>query len=194
MSLFNIGIHKTKDDFQKAAQQMMSLTGRAVLVGIPADKADRQKEAQKQLTKLLYGKKKRITAKKAAQIRHLDEMAQSPMNNATLLAIHENGSELAGIPPRPVLHPGINSARKELTERMRAVGIAALEGNKLKVERGLNAVGLAAQAAVRRYMNQGVPPPLKKSTIAARRRRGRTGTKPLIDTAQLRNAINYVVR
>jgi hypothetical protein len=36
--------------------------------------------------------------------------------------------------------------------------------------------------------------PLAAATLAARRRKGRTGTKPLIDTGQLRRAITYVLR
>jgi len=39
--------------------------------------------------------------------------------------------------------------------------------------------------------------PFKKladATLAARRRRGRTGTKPLQDTDQLLNSVTYVMR
>jgi hypothetical protein len=35
---------------------------------------------------------------------------------------------------------------------------------------------------------------LAERTLAARKARGRTGEKPLIDTGQLRNAVTFVVQ
>lgn len=118
----------------------------------------------------------------------------SPVTSADLAYIHENGAPEAGIPARPFLKPGIANKQEEIEDRLKAVGNAALDGNVGAVDRGFNAVGLIGQNAVRAKINEGVPPPLKPATLAARRARGRTGDKPLIDTGQLRNALTYVIR
>jgi hypothetical protein len=116
------------------------------------------------------------------------------ISNADLAYIHENGAPTVGIPARPFLKPGVASIRRWVEETLVKIGRSALDGRPEAVTRGLNALGLRAQSAVRAKINEGVPPPLRPGTLAARRRRGRTGTKPLIDTGQLRNAITYVIR
>lgn len=116
------------------------------------------------------------------------------INNAALAYIHDNGAPEAGIPPRPFMRPGIEAKKDEIAKRLRETAEAALDGRPEIVDRKLNAVGLIGQAAIRAKINEGPPPPLAAPTIAARQSRGRTGTKPLIDTGQLRNAINYVLR
>ena len=71
---------------------------------------------------------------------------------------------------------------------------AALAGDKTGIDQRLHAAGLVAETSVKNTINAGVEPALADSTIAARERRGRTGTVPLIDTGKLRNSIKYVVR
>ncbi len=117
------------------------------------------------------------------------------INNAAIAYIQEHGAPEAGIPARPFLKPGIESKEAEILSAFKKVGKAAfVDGDPAKVDRGFNAVGLIAQSAVRAKITDGPFEPLKPSTIAARNRRGRTGTKPLIDTGQLRNSLTYVIR
>lgn len=116
------------------------------------------------------------------------------MTNAQLAYIHDKGSPSQNIPARPFQDPGIMRANDKISERMKQVAKDALEGNWQKVKAGLMAVGLIAQSSIRARINEGIPPPLKPRTIAARKRKGRTGTVPLINTAQLRNAITFVLR
>lgn len=117
-----------------------------------------------------------------------------PINNAALAYIHDNGASEAGIPARPFLKPGIRTKQAEIEAGLVKTGQAALDGKTDAVDRGFNIVGLIGQNAVRAKINEGVPPPLKPETIAERKRRKRTGTKPLIDTGQLRNSLTYVIR
>lgn len=119
---------------------------------------------------------------------------KSDINNAALAYIHENGAPEAHIPPRPFLIPGVKSIQGEIERRLNTTAQAALQGKPAAVDKGLNAVGLVAQAAVRAKITDGPFTPLAPRTLAARKARGRTGTKPLIDTGQLRNAITYVIR
>jgi hypothetical protein len=117
-----------------------------------------------------------------------------PINNATLAYIHENGSPAANIPARPFLVPGIRKGTPLFLSYLRQAAEAALEGNPGRMRRSLEAAGQIARDAVKREINSNVPPPLSEKTLAARRRRGVTRTNTLIDTGQLRNSINYVVR
>lgn len=117
-----------------------------------------------------------------------------PITNAALAYIHENGAPEVGIPERPFLKPGIDAKKDEITAGLEKTGKAALDGDPGKVDRGFNAVGLIGQNAVRAKINEGPFTPLAEATLAARRARGRTGDKPLIDKGELRNSLSYVVR
>lgn len=118
----------------------------------------------------------------------------SPVTNADLAYIEENGSPEANIPQRKFMYPGLEAAQDKLTDKLEQVGNAALDGRPDAVDRGFNQVGLIGQSAIRKKITDGPFVPLKPSTLAARRARGRTGMKPLIDKGELRAAINYVIR
>lgn len=120
-----------------------------------------------------------------------------PINNAALAYIHDNGSPQQNIPQREFLRPGIKMVQDDIATRFRQTARKALDGNVEDVEKGLNAAGLIAQKAVRRKITVGPFAPLKSATIKARSRRhkGRTSKKvtPLLDTGQLRHAVNFVI-
>ncbi len=118
-----------------------------------------------------------------------DEMV---MNNATLAFIHDRGSPAANIPARPFMQPGITRVKNRLINEMHDAAATVLQGGEDTV--AFDNAGLIAQRSIRAVINDGPPPPLEDSTIAARKRRGRLSEKPLVDTGQLRNSITYVVR
>jgi hypothetical protein len=123
---------------------------------------------------------------------------RSKVNNAMLAYIHDNGSPLSHIPPRPFLRTGIQEGKKEIVHYLDGAAKGALNGDPEAVEKGLNAAGLVAQKSVRRKIQTGPFTPLKASTIRARRSkrksRNNNSITPLIDTGQMRNSINYVIR
>lgn len=116
-----------------------------------------------------------------------------PINNAAIGYIMENGSPEANIPARPWLVPGVRLALPKVIAYFKAAAKHALAGNKAGMDTAFNAAGLYAVNVVRRHLQTGPFLPLAPRTLAARRARGRTGTKPLIDTAQMRNAVTYVL-
>lgn len=116
------------------------------------------------------------------------------ITNAALAAIHDKGSPSQNIPARPFMEPGIQSVAPQIQQRLLTVGQAVLEGDAVKAEQGMQATGLIAQNGMRNKINSNIAPALKPATLAARRRRGRTGTRTLIDTGQLRNSLTYVVK
>ncbi len=92
------------------------------------------------------------------------------ITNAALLAINEYGSPANNIPPRPVL------AADALFQGYERVGIIAANS----VKKAINS-------------QEGIEEPAV-STILARRARGFKGTKALVVTGQMRNAITSVTR
>jgi len=149
---------------------------------------------------------------------------KSSMNNATIAYIQDNGSPAANIPARPFMVPGIEAVKSQIVSRFKgaAQDVLSLKDNAPeRIDKTLNAVGLITQSSIRSVIGQGIPPPLAPSTIASRfrsrgtktRRKGEekyldliaggadpadaqseAGIIALVNTGQLRNSINYVIR
>jgi len=157
----------TIDNLPALLRNLKRLGLKTVMVGVPGAKAGRKK----------VGKE------------------ADAMNNPTLAYIHEHGSPLDNIPARPFIAPGIKKAADKISKHLQKAGEVMLStGDQDAVDRELHTVGTIAQRSIRSVINEGPPPALAKSTLAARRRRGHTGTVPLIDTGQLRNSITYVLK
>lgn len=116
-----------------------------------------------------------------------------PINNPSLAYIHQNGAPEANIPARPFLDLGVEQGRPRIEKQMEKAGEAALGGDENKFNEKLERAGLIGQSAVQNYLRTGTFEPLSERTLAARRSKGRTGTKPLIDTAALLQAVKYVI-
>jgi hypothetical protein len=179
-----------KDDVPAVVAAINELVGKEVLVGIPDSSTDRdQEEAQ-------------------------------PITNATLGYIHENGAPEANIPARPFLIPGVEKAEEPTLERLKKAAQVTMRGDTKSADKYLNDAGIIASNSVKRTFWENNWEPLKPSTIANRHRQRGTkmrdaerqylgligegmspadaqaaaGIQPLVDTAQLRNAITYVIR
>ncbi len=157
---------ETKSSTAQFRKSLEILLKREVLVGIPAANAARDQEP---------GEK-------------------TAASNALIGYVMEYGSPAQNIPARPFLHPGVADAREGIQLHMKKAGQLALRGKTDEIGQELEKVGLIAAASVQRKITDGPFEPLKPATLAARRRRGRTGDHPLIDTGQLRRAVTYVVR
>lgn len=119
---------------------------------------------------------------------------EGTITNAAIGYINEFGSPAKNIPARPFLIPGVQRAEGKIEKRLKKSIEHVLDGSKTGMITQMNAAGLEAQNSVRATINKGIMPELSESTLAARRRRGRTGEKPLIDTGQLRNSITYILK
>jgi hypothetical protein len=122
------------------------------------------------------------------------DISDEPITNAELGYIHEFGAPEAHIPPRPFLFPWVKANKAAVADRLKIAGKFALDGKPKEMMNTFVALGLFAQSGVRRAIVQGPFIPLAKRTLAARRARGVTRTKPLIDTGQLISAVTYVIR
>lgn len=185
----------TQDRLDELKQALQLLAEREVLVGFPEENADRTPV----------------------------EGEDSSITNASLAYIHDNGAPEQNIPARPFMIPGITAALPLVSAEtgkmaQRVVASTSKGAAKKAVDQGYARVGLKAMTALKKKINEGVPPPLAESTLRRRANRGGKGygarkgaklelelraagwdpsvdfAKPLIDTGQLRNAISYVIR
>ncbi len=118
-----------------------------------------------------------------------------PVNNATLLALNEFGSAINNIPPRPAMAIGIRNAQAAIAEQFKLAARGALTKGLAALPIAYNRVGIIASSSIKKAINsqEGLAP-LADSTLAAREAAGFKGTKALIVTGQMRNAITYVVK
>lgn len=177
----------TRDRVREVQAGIRALMKKEVLVGIPASEAERYQPGQKQA-----------------------------INNAMIGYWMEYGVPSQNIPARPSLIPGIQSAQDEIAEQLVGAvrAVFAPGENTVDAEGRLHAAGMVASSAVKNYINVGVGPALSEYTLKKRAARGRVGAqqeldnranisnyvpslelaKPLVDTAQFRNAITYVIK
>jgi hypothetical protein len=118
-----------------------------------------------------------------------------PIGNAALLAINEFGSAVNNIPPRPVMAIGIRKAKDEIAEQFRQAAVNALKQGFAALDTYFERAGIIASNSVKKVINsqEGIKGP-SEATLAARKAQGFKGTKALVVTGQMRNAITYVVR
>lgn len=124
-----------------------------------------------------------------------DRKEDAPINNATLLAINNFGSPSQNIPARPVMEIGIRQAQPAIAAEFGKAAKDALTNGLSALTTYYERVGIIASNSIKLAINsqEGIEPP-SEATLAARKARGFSGTKSLIVTAQMRNAITYVVK
>lgn len=121
------------------------------------------------------------------------ERPDEEITNAQLGYLLENGSPATNLPPRPHLVKGVEEVQDFISKQLTKAVEASLEGNQQKMFFYLNSAGMKATSSVKRIINAGDFAPLSPRTIANRLSRGRTSTKPLVDTGQYRNSHTYIV-
>lgn len=154
----------TRDRSEDLLKNTKKLTAARVLVGIP-EGSDRQ-----------------------------DEDGKPAPNNALLGYINNYGSPSQNIPARPFMETGIRSREDKIVRHLRKAGEEALRGNTDGMMAQFESAGLTAQAGIQQKITEGPFVPLAPRTLAGRRKRGRTGEKPLMDTGQLRRSITFIVK
>lgn len=181
----------TKDQSEQLRASLAVLMDREVLVGFPEETSDRQSDE-------LTAQGQQIT-------------------NAALGYIHDNGAPEANIPQREFMRPAIDGIRDKITKRLAGMARKAVVffAGAEEATKGFERLGLEAELAIKNKINEGIPPPLSDRTLRERANRGTKGrqgalwelawreagadpgtelAKPLIDTAQMRNAVKYVIR
>ncbi len=129
----------------------------------------------------------------------------APSRSRFLLALHERGSPIMHIPPRPVVGPGLSQARDEMAAALAAGCEAAAAGDESGLAAAFDSAGEAGVRGIRDYIDAGVPPPNAPVTVSGGwvyNRVARVGVhvsgkgfnKPLYDTGELYNSFDYEVK
>ena len=178
------GIHVVQDNLDDLKETLRALAMREVLVGVPAENDERP---------AVDGK-------------------PSPVTNAVLAYVHDNGDPARNIPARPFMYPGMKAAEGQVTDLLARTAKYVLGGRPGKLEEGLARVGMAAVKGIQDVIRAGIPPPLADATLRARARRGRKGAQneifwrrnegapsmqwaiPLMDTNEMFKSITWVTR
>jgi hypothetical protein len=168
---------------QALTESLNSLKKKQVYVGIPATDAMERKRQVLALSRGMRGRRKKRAEKMAVE---------SGINNAELTYIHTHGSALRGIPPRPIIEPAIEDRenQEKILPELELAAKAALDGKSEEVVRELNLAGIVATNAVKKWF---VNPKNNWAPNAPSTIRAKGSSRPLIDTAALRQAMTYVV-
>jgi len=123
-----------------------------------------------------------------------------------LMAIHERGSPIMRIPPRPIVRPALQkeAAKEAMTAGCVEACEAAFDGDLPGTVAALESVGQAGVDGIHAYMDAGVPPPNSPVTLSggwiynrvAHKGvyvKGKSGDKPMIDTGALYHDFDYEV-
>jgi len=162
------GLSVRSDNYADVLDALSKLSGTDVLVGIPADKAQREDGSPINNAELGY-------------------------LHSTGATVQIDG-ETVTLPPRPFLYMGIEDSREKTTERLKLAAQAALEGDTSLAEQHLEAAGQIAQMAAQAVIGSGDRlTPLSEITKAKRLANGQD-IKPLYDHGYLMRSITYVVR
>jgi hypothetical protein len=119
------------------------------------------------------------------------QMGAGP-NNAQLVYLHTHGSPLQGLPARPIIEPAIEAAdnKANIAKQLALAARAALENKPTETTAHLNQAGtLGRSAAISWFVDpRNGWAPNSPATIAEK-----GSDKPLIDTAQMRRSITFLV-
>ena len=122
-----------------------------------------------------------------------DRRKGNQVTNAGLMYIHTHGSPLHSIPPRPVIEPAINAPDNKalITKQLGEAAKDVLAAKPTAANAALTKAGMLARNAVQRWWTdpRNNWAPNSAATIA---RKGID--KPLIDTAQLRRSVQFLVQ
>lgn len=138
--------------------------------------------------------------RETSESREYDEDTKKPVNNAQLLAIHENGSPKRNIPPRPLLQPVFEKHRNQIDKEMAKVAGRLLEGDKQGADEIMGRLAFRIETWCKQYFTSAdngwaknkpetINAWLRKSKKKAKGPVNPEDKKPLIDTAELRKSI-----
>lgn len=142
----------------------------------------------------------RETARRLAELGQLEthvgwfDSAKYPDGTpvALVATTQEFGSTKKRIPPRSFMRPAINEGRTEWSAAA-ASGFKAVAAGRYTAANVLDLIGSSAAGAVRQKISELNSPPLDPVTIAARKRKGIHGTKPLVATTLMLTTLTHKV-
>lgn len=131
----------------------------------------------------------------------------APARSRFLLALHERGSPIMHIPPRPVVQPALsqNEVRSAMADALSSACVAAAQGDEAGINEGFSEAGEAGANGIRAYIDSGISPPNAPVTVSggwiynrvAKKGvhvSGKGFNKPLYETGALAASFGYEVK
>jgi hypothetical protein len=181
------GVRITVDCVDALLDSINSLTKQQVVVGIPAENADREKDGDTiNNATLLYIHENGAPAA---------NIPARPTLVPGVKAYRERAIVRLKIAARAATDELRSSQAYDVREARRIdIGGRIERQPNNEVMKQLNAIGLEAVVSVKKQFTDGGLAPLKPATIAARKREGFEGESPLIRTGDLMRHITYAIR
>ena len=111
---------------------------------------------------------------------------------ATAAAASEYGVPSKNIPPRSFMRSTMHEKARTWSKVIANVTKVFISGTQ-ELDDVMETIGLIAAGDMRKKITQISNPPLKESTIKARKSRGNSSTKPLVDTRTMLPALTHTV-
>ncbi len=189
------------DKSSEILSNLKTLTKVDVLVGIPADTSGRtigkgkEKQSNEKINnaELITYLSKGVRANSMIKDMNKDIEQGSSFKEAYSLYIASKGSPLWRIPPRPIIEPAITAEGnvERIAERLKTVAALLLDGKREEANVALHMTGLEAVNIIRAWFND---PRNNWPPLAAATKKAKGSEAILVDTAQMRNAITYILR
>ena len=175
-----------KDETNVIKKRLEALSKMDVFVGIPQGEVHPDSNITN--AQLLYIQEHGVREKSMRDEMQPQLDAGTPYSKAYQLWLHEHGSPLWAIPPRPVLEPAIASVKGKIAKQFQKAHLAALEGKDFMPF--LNAAGKIGRDAAYNWFTD---PRNNWPANAPGTIKQKGSDRPLIDTGEMRRAITWVV-
>jgi len=111
---------------------------------------------------------------------------------AQAMAVSEFGFPPLNIPPRSFMRTTAAAQSGTWAETAEMLGRRVLQG-KMTTDQLAEGLGMMAVGDIQRTISQITDPPLSERTLADRRARGNSNTKPLVDTRVAFNTLTFTI-
>lgn len=187
-----INVTVSKDLTEEIRASLEELKRKTVCIGVPQEEnAERKAGKDSTITnaQLVYVHTNGVRNRNMINLMQHNLDSGMPYSKAHEMYVHENGSPLWDIPPRPILQPAIENSKEQLAELMKLALLDALNGKNVSVS--LMKVGMQGQNAARAWFTDPSNgwAENSKNTIHMK-----GSDRPLINTGELRKSIIYVIK
>ena len=184
----SINISVSKNLSEELMKSLKDLSSKTLCIGIPEEE-NVQRESGITTAQLLYLHTHGVRDEEMKKSMQKDLDKGTPYSKAHEMYVHEHGSPLHQVPPRPVLVPALEDGKEVIAELMRDAAVTILDGGNVNQE--LSKVGMEGQNIVLDWFTSPKNnwAPNAESTIKAK-----GSDRPLIDTTGMMKSITYVVK
>lgn len=189
--MFNafVNVSSSIDRFQDIQRSLQELAKKDVLVGVPQASSNRKDSKEVTNAELVYMHTHGVRKLSMRQENQEAMDSGAPYSQAYQMYLQSHGSPLWNSPPRPIIEPAIEAHKEELAALLRGALEKALDGRPFEVE--LQKAGMKGQNVTRAWFTdpRNGWAPNSPVTIAKK-----GSSIPLIDTAEMRKSITWVLR